>query len=60
MNTLALYLLDIPFLLFHKIKVAMVGLEPTSTKAADFLTTIVFTTFTVCGLDYTLIIVFLL
>jgi len=32
--------------------VRVVGLEPTSLAAADFLTTIVFTTISVCGLDY--------
>jgi hypothetical protein len=37
--------------------VAVVGLEPTSREATDFLTTTVFTAITVCGLDYTLIIV---
>jgi hypothetical protein len=29
------------------------GLEPASLAAADFLTTIAFATFSVCGLDYT-------
>jgi hypothetical protein len=34
--------------------VRLTGIEPVHLSATDFLTTIVFTTFTVCGLDYTL------
>ena len=34
-------------------EVSGAGLEPAQPKPQDFLTTIVFTTLTVCGLDYT-------
>jgi len=34
------------------------GIEPSRPKPQDFLTTMVFTTFTVCGLDYTFTIFF--
>ena len=39
-------------------EVSGAGLEPAQPKPQDFLTTIVFTTLTVCGLDYTFTISF--